>query len=254
MVFVEFTKFYKKTKERFDLDNFDKNVLYDIYGACLTNLMYDEKEDIFYNQKNNREYTFDYEKLSFYPKIPVLKNRDMFVEFDSTNHFRVTYAYDNDLIIVGGHALNHTKTILDNPVNVDYKWLYYYVFPNVIPKLKEVNLYDDEGELIPLTINNASYFLQYIQGVKDICKIEVESNSINSLEPFKMQRNYTSYLDEIEKLNTLKATLNDVVLDDLSGVEIDYVDGFKQSTVLAKEYYKEIVKNAKVGDAFLKRF
>lgn len=253
MVFVEFAKFYKMTKERFDIDNFDKNVLYDIYGACLTDLVYDEKEDIFYNQKNNREYKFDEEKLSFYPKIPVLKNRDMFVEFDSTNSFRVTYAYDNDLIIVGGSASNHTKKMFDEPVNIDYKWLYYYVFPNVISKLKEVKIYDDEGELIPLTINNASYFLQYIQGVKDICKIEVESNSINSLEQFKMQRNYTSYLDEIENFNTLKATLNDVITDDLSGIEIDYVDGFTQAMKLAKGYYKDISKDLKEGNAFLRR-
>ena len=260
MVFVEFTKFYRKTCDSFEKIGFDKNILYDIYAACLTDLIYNETEDIFINHSNGRKFEYDEENLNFYPKYDKiypkrveLRDNDFCAEFDSTNSFRITYANNNDLIIVGGKALNHTKKIFDEPINIDYKWLYYYVFPDVINKLKEVKLYDDNGDIIPLTINNASYFLQYIKDVKDICKIEVEANSIESLEKFKMMKNYTSYLDEVEKINTLKSTLNNVVTDDLSGVEIDYTEGFAQAIELAKGYYKDINKDLKEGNAFLRR-
>ena len=193
----KFRKFYEKTKDSFIKANFDEAILNDIYNACLTNLVYDEEKNMFKNKKNSKEYIFDVDRLQFYPKSHRLHDWDMFVEFDEKN----TTFKDDDLIIMGGHVKSHNISVETNPVYLDYKWTYYTVIPNVIAKLKKIKQYDEYGELIELGIKDACTWLQYIKGVKDMFTIEVEGNSIASLEPYKTMKNYMSYIDEAQKNN-----------------------------------------------------
>lgn len=254
MIVPGFDTFYKKTKDIFDSADFNRKHLMDIYNACLTNLVYVPEEDAFKNIKNNKEYVFDEEKLQFYPKSLRLHDWDMFVEFDEANSFRVTIAKDDDLIIMGGHAKSHNVSVVTNPINLDYKWIYYMVIPKVIKKLKKVKQYDDYGELIELNIKDACTWLQDVKDVNNIFKIEVEGNNIDSLDSYKTMHNYLSYLDETIKLNYVLVTLDSKLIDKCNNNAIDYDEGFSQAISFAQKYYKEMInKNTDFADKIFRR-
>lgn len=238
-----FKLLYEQTKDSFEKENFDETVLNDIYNACLTNLIYDKDEKIFKNKKNGREYVFDETKLQFYPKINRLKEWDMFVEFDEKDSFRVTTVKDDDLIIMGGHAKSHNINIVANPVCLDYKWSYYIVIPNVVAKLRQLKIYDDYGLLIELNIKDACTWLQYIKDIKDVFRIEVEGNSLDSIVNYNMMKNYMTYIEETLKLNYVTATLDDKPIEKRNKTAIDYKDGFTQAIDFSSKYYKDIMSN-----------
>jgi len=249
-----FKLLYEQTKDSFEKENFDETVLNDIYNACLTNLIYDKDEKIFKNKKNGREYVFDETKLQFYPKINRLKEWDMFVEFDEKDSFRVTTVKDDDLIIMGGHAKSHNINIVANLVCLDYKWTYYIVIPNVVAKLRQLKIYDDYGLLIELNIKDACTWLQYIKDIKDVFRIEVEGNNIDSLDSYKTMHNYLSYLDETIKLNYVLVTLDSKLIDKCNNNAIDYEEGFSQAISFAQKYYKEMInKNTDFADKIFRR-